>query len=152
MEQRVTLSGITGAAADTGQISLASRVTPFQLIGSGVSSGQTALPNGTPVMLNVVQGQATLLGQFRGLILLEHSQGESTGTAFAYLFGDNGAVLRMTIYATGGKGPNSVIRGRYFITGGVGRLTGATGSGTVVVMPAPNGNTFTVEMQGQIST
>jgi hypothetical protein len=152
MEQRVTPSGITGAAAVIGQLSLSPRVAPFQLTCTGISVGQTALPDGTPVMLNIVHGQATLLGQFQGQILLEHSQGESTGTAFAYLFGNNGAILRMTLYATGGNGPNSVLRGRYEITGGVGRLAGATGAGTIVVMSYPHENSFTIEMQGQIAT
>jgi len=152
MEQRETLSGITGAAAVIGQLSLSVQVTPFQLSLSGVSSGQTTLPDGMPAMLNVVQGHATLLGQFRGQILLEHSQGESVGTAFVYLFGGNGAILQMTVYATGGRGPNSVIHGRYFITAGAGSLTGATGSGTLAVMSEPEGNSFTVEMQGQIVT
>ncbi len=152
MERREALSGFTGAAAAVGQMSLPLRATPFQLSGSGVSGGQTTAPDGKPAMLNVAEGQATWLGQFRGQLLLEHSQGANTGVILGNLVGDNGAILRMTFYGIGGNGPNSVIQGRYFITGGAGSLAGATGSGRFVGIPDTNGNHFTFAMQGQIVT
>jgi hypothetical protein len=158
LERRETPSGVTGAAAVIDRMPSDLHSFQFHFVASGVSSGQISLPDGTPAMLNIVRGHADLLGPLHGQITLIHNQGESTGVAFAYLFGDNGSILRMTIEATGGGGSGNrdgqsepAIRGRFVITGGAGALSGATGAGTIAVFTNSESNNFTIVMQGQMN-
>jgi hypothetical protein len=149
MERREMLSGIASAAVSE-QLARPVEVS-FQLSASGGAIGETKLPDGSPATLDMVVGQANLLGGFEGQLVVEHTQGQDTGVAYATLYGTNGAVLKMTLDTTGDAGPGQVIRGTYVITGGAGALAGATGSGTITEMPSSNGNSFTIEMEGQIT-
>ena len=157
MERRETLSGVSGAAAIVAGIRLDSSVSQFQLIASGTASGQFTPPHGPPSMLAIVQGEATLLGPFHGQILVEQARGSNTAIAMAYLIGTNGTTLSMTIEAIGngggdnGRQPQPAIRGRFWITGGTGALSGATGTGTIAVDTSQNNGDFVIEMQGQIT-
>jgi hypothetical protein len=96
-----------------------------------------------------------MLGHFKGQIIVPLSQGGTPGMVFANFFGDNGAILRFTIWVSGeGRhdgGGTQVFRGRYSVTGGAGRLQGASGIGTIVAIVDPEGGTFTFGMQGRIN-
>jgi hypothetical protein len=118
-----------------------------------MSIGQISLPDGQLVMLNVVEGRASMLGQFHGQILVPSSDG-IVPEVFLNLYGDGGSTLRMTVQLVGMGGGNdgpTQIRGRYEITGGAGSLQDASGAGTILAIPDPDSNGFTVAMQGQIA-
>jgi hypothetical protein len=157
MERRETPSGVAGAADIVEGMRFDSRATQFQLIASGISISQITPPDGPTTMLALLKGQATLLGQFHGQLMVEHTQGQNTGIAVAYLVGDHGATLSLTIEALGSGGagngdqPQPSIRGRYWITGGAGAMAGATGAGTIGVFTNPDNGDFTIEMRGQIA-
>jgi hypothetical protein len=155
MEPREVLSGSAGGAAAIALQAPQTSSVPFRLIGSGISSGQMSLPDGQPAMLNVAWGHAVILGQFKGQILVPSSEGDIPPTVFAYFYGENGTTLRMTIKLTGvgGNGDDgpTVIHGRYYITGGAGRLQGASGTGSIIATPSRDSNAFTFGMQGQIT-
>lgn len=110
-------------------------MTAFQLSASGGAIGETTLPGGTLATVDMVLGQAEFLGGFQGQLVVEHTPSEDTGVAFATLVGTNGTTLKMTLDTTGAVGSDKVIRGTFVITGGTGRLAGATGSGTIIDEP-----------------
>ncbi len=157
LEARVTPSGVAVPAAIVDSVAAQPAVIPLLLSGEGVGGGQFTLPDGTPMMINAVQGQSNVLGQFSGQLLASNPDHNNIQTVMANFSGDNGASLRMTIWVRipGGQGDGDpaslVIHGNYLITGGTGTMSGAHGSGAVTAVVERDGNGFGFTLQGQVS-